>query len=276
MLKIGNFSRFTDVTIKTLHHYDEVGLLKPAEVDRFTGYRYYTVEQMERLNRILALKDLGFSLEQIAQVLDDDLPASEIRGMLKLRQAELEQQIATEQARLARVETRLKLIEQEGKMPKHEVIIKKVAAQRVLSFREMVPGASSIKPFFLDVARALEEHKIVSTGPWLALYHHSEYREVNLDLEAAIPVSKTVKAPIPLDHERQMVIRMLPSRTVASVVCRKVHQVDVLETSKALWTWIERNGYHVLDAPCREVYAEAPQEGKPVIFEIQLAVEKTQ
>ena len=69
MLKIGYFARISQVTVKTLHHYDRIGLLKPAHVDPFTSYRYYTIDQLGQLNRILALKDLGLSLEQIAQLL---------------------------------------------------------------------------------------------------------------------------------------------------------------------------------------------------------------
>ncbi|MBE9472709.1 MAG: MerR family transcriptional regulator, partial [Chloroflexi bacterium] len=73
MFKIGDFSRISQVSVKTLRYYDEIGLLKPAHVDRFTGYRYYSVDQSPRLNRILALKDLGLSLEQIARLLDGEL-----------------------------------------------------------------------------------------------------------------------------------------------------------------------------------------------------------
>jgi len=98
--------------VKTLRYYDEIGLLKPAQVDRFTGYRYYSEDQLPRLNRILALKDLGLSLEQIGRLLDDDLPPAQLRGMLRLKQAEIQQCVEEEQARLARVEMRLRQIEQ--------------------------------------------------------------------------------------------------------------------------------------------------------------------
>jgi DNA-binding transcriptional MerR regulator len=113
MFKIGEFSRFSQVTVKTLRHYDKIGLLKPAEVDRFTGYRYYSASQLPRLNRILALKDLGLSLDQIAQLLEGDLSPDQIRGMLRLKQVEIQQQMQEEQVRLARVEWRLKQIERE-------------------------------------------------------------------------------------------------------------------------------------------------------------------
>src|SRR5215813_7359182 len=127
MFKIGDFSRLSRVSVRMLHHYDEIGLFKPLRVDEFTGYRYYAFEQLPRLNRILALKDLGFSLEQIAEMLDEELPAAQIRGMLRLRQAELQQQAQEIRERLARVEARLRQIEEEGKMPDQEVILKQVA-----------------------------------------------------------------------------------------------------------------------------------------------------
>ena len=86
MLKIGDFSHLSHVSVRMLRHYDELGLLKPVQVDRFTGYRYYSIEQLPRLNRILALKDLGFSLDQITQLLaaDDVSEATTTRDRRKL------------------------------------------------------------------------------------------------------------------------------------------------------------------------------------------------
>ena len=112
MFKIGEFSKFSQVPVKTLRYYDEIDLLKPVEVDQHTGYRYYSAEQLYRLNRILALKDLGLSLAQIGELLDGDLPAEQMRGMLRLKQAEVQGRVKEEQARLARVEWRLRQIEE--------------------------------------------------------------------------------------------------------------------------------------------------------------------
>jgi DNA-binding transcriptional MerR regulator len=89
-LRIGEFARFGQVSVSALRYYDEVGLLRPSEVDRWTGYRYYSLDQLAMLNRLLALKELGLSLDQIKQLLGDELPADEIRGMLRLKRAELQ------------------------------------------------------------------------------------------------------------------------------------------------------------------------------------------
>ena len=83
MLKIGDFSRLSRVSVKALRYYDEIGLLKPVEVDRFTGYRYYSAEQLPRLNRIVALKDLGLSLVEVSQLLDENLTSDRIAAMLR-------------------------------------------------------------------------------------------------------------------------------------------------------------------------------------------------
>src|ERR1051326_5641034 len=112
VFKIGDFSRLTQVTVKTLRHYDRLGLIKPDYIDPESGYRYYTAGQLPRLNRILALKDLGFSLEQITTLVKEEVPISELRGMLRLKRAEMERTIQDEQERLRRVDARLRQLEE--------------------------------------------------------------------------------------------------------------------------------------------------------------------
>lgn len=93
MIRIGDFSKLSRVTIKTLRFYGETGLLKPVSVDRFTGYRYYEFGQLPRLHRILALKDLGFSLEEIGRLLESGLSGEQMRGMLELRRTGIRQKV---------------------------------------------------------------------------------------------------------------------------------------------------------------------------------------
>ncbi|TLN00286.1 MerR family transcriptional regulator, partial [bacterium] len=114
MLKIGDFSKLARVTVKTLHHYEQMSLLRPAWIDRFTGYRYYSLQQLPRLNRILALKDLGFSLGEVSRLLDRELSAGQLRAMLEEKQFELERRAQAEQRRLEMVAVRLSEIEAEG------------------------------------------------------------------------------------------------------------------------------------------------------------------
>ncbi len=116
MFTIGDFAQYGRVSARMLRHYDAIGLLRPARTDPVSGYRFYEAAQLARLNRIIALKDLGFSLQQVAAILAEELSAEELRGMLRLRQAELEAALTAAGARLAQVEARLRTIESEGRM----------------------------------------------------------------------------------------------------------------------------------------------------------------
>jgi DNA-binding transcriptional MerR regulator/predicted transcriptional regulator YdeE len=267
MFKIGEFSKLSQVTVKTLRYYDESGLLKPAEVDRFTNYRYYSASQLPRLNRILALKDLGLALDQIAQLLEDDLSPDQIRGILRLKQVEIQQQVQEEQARLARVEQRLRQIEQEETMPSQEVVLKNVPAHPVASVRDIAPAYSAAGQFLGEIFAYLGQHRINPVGPPMSIYHDPEYRERDVDVEAAVPIAGTVP-----EGERVKVYT-LPATEMACIV----HQgsFDAISgTYGQLMGWVESNGYHIVGPP-REVYVQF-QEDDPSgnITEIQLPVEK--
>src|SRR6201993_341766 len=116
MFRIGEFSKIAQVSGRLLRYYDEIGLLIPESIDPETGYRYYSARQLPQLNRILVLKELGLSLEQIARLLDQETSVDEIRGMLNLRKAQIAQSVEEESKRLRFVETRLQQIDTHGQM----------------------------------------------------------------------------------------------------------------------------------------------------------------
>jgi len=270
MFKIGEFSRLSHVTVKTLRYYDKIGLLEPAEVDRFTSYRYYSASQLPRLNRILALKGLGLSLDQIARLLNDALPPDQIRGMLRLKQADIQEQLEEEQARLARVEQVLRQIEQEESMSTQEVALKKTPAQQVAAVRDIVPTYSHIGDLLDEIFAHFGQHKVGPAGPPIGIYYDEEYREKDVDIEAAVPVSGAVT-----DGER-VKSRELPA--IEQMACI-VHagSYDVIGgTYGQLMKWVEANGYH-LSGPTREVYLQGPESGddpSAYVTEIQVPVEK--
>ena len=121
MFSIGEFARLGTVSVRTLRHYDEIGLLCPARVDPDTGYRSYSAAQLGQLNRIVALKELGLSLPQVRLLLAG-ITLDELRGMLMLRRAQLEQELQAYQSQLLGVEARLSYIEREGTMPADDII----------------------------------------------------------------------------------------------------------------------------------------------------------
>jgi DNA-binding transcriptional MerR regulator len=142
---IGTVARLAQVSVRTLRHYDEIGLLLPAWVDPQTGYRWYTPEQLHRLHRILVLRDLGVSLTEIGTLLDAEVTIEQLRGILLLREAEARERMEAETQRLARVEARLRHIEEET-MAEYEIAVKRVAPVRVMALAEDVARIEDIGP----------------------------------------------------------------------------------------------------------------------------------
>ena len=188
MLKIGEFSRLVGVSVKTLRYYDEIGLFKSDHIDEQTGYRFYSFEQLPRLNRLLALKDLGLSLSEIDQMLQENLSADQLRGMLLLKQVELEDLARDIRERIARVEARLSLIEMEDKMPDYEVVIKTVEPVLVASRKEAIPHFSAIGSvmdrLYNAVVAHIVKHKGQFAGPGITVWHE------NFKPEASVPIKK--------------------------------------------------------------------------------------
>ena len=131
MFRIGEFSRIARVSTRLLRYYDGIGLFSPGRIDPATGYRFYLADQLAQLNRILALKGLGLSLEQVARMLDEKITAGEIRGMLALRKAELERTLSEEAEQLRHIELRLRQIEEQGSLADYDVVVKSAEAQAV-------------------------------------------------------------------------------------------------------------------------------------------------
>lgn len=276
MLKIGDFSYLSHVSVRMLRHYDQLGLLKPVQVDRFTGYRYYSIEQLPRLNRILALKDLGFSLDQIAQLLAADDLSVDVGTLLHQKHSELQQQICADQARLRRIETRLRLIEQEQTMSAYEVVIKAMPALTVAAIREVVATKDAMpercRHMAEEIGQWMQQTGAPGTGPWFAIYHNTGYTETDIDVEMAAPIGVPAAPTSDRRGQERVTQRTLPA--VASMACVVHHgSYDrILEAYSAIGKWIEANGFSI-GGPCREIYLRGPDQGEP-ITEIQFPVEQ--
>jgi DNA-binding transcriptional MerR regulator len=262
MLKIGDFSRLCRVPVSALRYYADLGLLRPVLVDQQTGYRYYSVQQLPRVHRMLALRDLGLSLEQIGTVLDENLSAEEIRGMLRLRQAELRQQIEEEQARLARVEARLRQIEQEGSMSGYDIVVKEIGPQLVAGIRTVIPNYGAIGGLFDELFAYLGQHG--AEGMAVGIDHNSEYMEQNPDMEA----TAYLEAPVP--EGGRVKVHTLPGGTVASTIHRGPYE-DLSKAYAALMVWLEPSGYRPV-GPSRELYLHMGETFDGHVTEVQIPV----
>jgi DNA-binding transcriptional MerR regulator len=242
--KIGDFSQLGQVSVRTLRHYDELGLIKPAETDRWSGYRYYTLDQLPRLNRILALKDLGLSLEQISVLLKNDLPVREMRAMLEQKQAELELQLTDVKMQMQRVAARLSQVENEDKPPRFEVSLKQVEAETIASLRLNVPHVKQMGEIrfktLTDLYNELAANEIRPLDPEIFVYHLPGYTDEDIDMEVATAIDPSVirKHPGGIDKVAFRVLDAFP--TVASVVYHG-DIWDIPQAIIALYTWVGKN-----------------------------------
>ncbi|MBN1438673.1 MAG: MerR family transcriptional regulator, partial [Anaerolineales bacterium] len=244
MLRIGDFSRIARVSVQTLRYYEALGLLKPVEVDRFTGYRHYAFDQLPRLHRILALKDLGLSLEEIARLLRDEPSTEQLMGMLRLKETELAERVAEELQRLERVRTRLRQLDEEQTMPDYEVIVKKLEPLRVAGSRGKIPVYSEQFPLWRELGTHLSEKKIQPTGACLTLYYSEE---PEIDAEVCEPVARDYP------DTGKVKFHTLPAVNQAACVVHHGPFATIGGAYGFLSKWIEANGFECVDA-VREVY----------------------
>jgi DNA-binding transcriptional MerR regulator len=267
MLKIGEFSSLSQVSIKTLRYYDELGLLRPVRTDPESGYRYYSASQLARLHRILALRELGFPLDRIGQALEEGISADALRGMLRLRRVEQEERVQEEGETLDRVNARLRLIEMEGVMG-NEVVIKHIAPQWIASLREKIPAHRLIGGLIARLYGMLGP--LASEGPGVALFHDTEFKEQDIDTEVGVYLKRATTS-----HE-QLKVYQLPAATVASVIHHGAFD-HIGEAYAALLRWVEMNNYRQA-GPTRELFlhvsAPVTRQDPSNVTEIQVPVEK--
>jgi DNA-binding transcriptional MerR regulator len=285
--KIGEFSRLGQVSARMLRHYDQLGLLKPSQTDRFTGYRYYTVDQLARLHRIIALKELGLPLEQIGDLLQSKagLSAERLRGMLLMRQAELEHELRDRERQLTDVEARLRQIEQEGRPLPYEIVTKAVPAQVVASVRAVAPTVGEMSYYcyslYAQLYEGLRQHGLAWLQPEITLYHNEEYVESDLDVETAVPV-----APDPMGLQRSLAgapftARELPGSDLAAALIYEGPYAEMTPAILALLGYVAAHRY-LPAGPLRELHLSGPahdEQGRPdpaPVVELQLPLQPLQ
>jgi DNA-binding transcriptional MerR regulator/predicted transcriptional regulator YdeE len=277
MFKIGEFSKLAKVPVPTLRYYDQIGLLQPDAVDRDSGYRYYSAGLLARAHRILVLKGLGFSLEHIGAVLNEGLTVEHMRGMLRLRHAQLSQELAEMHSQLRHVESRLHQIEREEQLSTYDILVKTVEPRLVASVRAMLPNHQAVGALFVEVYEALGEHVREALGPHpgeggqtLVLWYDCEHKEQDVDGAAAFLVR--CRAP---DNGR-MRVHELPAATMASTIHHGTYDT-IGEAHAAVITWIHTHGYR-MSGPDREVNiynrVSISQDDPSYVTEVQYPIEE--
>ncbi len=268
MLNIGEFARLGQVSPRMLRHYDRLGLLRPDRVDPDTGYRSYGVQQLARLHRLLALRDLGFTLGQIAGLLDGEASSEELRGMLRLRRAELERSVVDEQNRLRRVEAHLRASEGSNAVNTQDVVVKHTQPLRIVESHATAAALNPehIGPVFEQLAPRLADHIQRGGGrPGMLIGYYDDPRE---DGSVEVHVGFEIGSQeVPSDAEIKVL--ELSVIEVASLVHRGSME-GIVPVYEALIRWIEDSGLR-LAGHSRELYHEMG-EGGPQVTELQIPI----
>ncbi len=270
MFKISEFSKISQVSIKTLRYYDQLNLLKPAYTDKFTGYRYYTADQMFQLNRILAYKELGFSLEQIHQMMSEQVPIEQIKGMFRIKQSEIQSILDKEQDRLTRIKERLFHLENEYEnLASHDVILKEIESQLIISYRHKT-SYRQIPELFKQLDKYIGKSGLPPSTQ-MVLWHGCEENEEEMDIEVARPLAHEIPSCHPFT------VRRLPKVLTMATLIHFCRTSSACTASTELAVWIERNGLRIKEnEPRREICLPHEKSGDPETYvaEVQIAVER--
>jgi len=275
MFRIGEFSKIAQVPASLLRYYDDIGLFRPIHSDRDTGYRYYSVQQLSQLNRIIALKDLGLSLEQVKRLLGDEVSPDEIRGMLALKKAQIEQTIQTEAARLKAVESRIQQLERKGEFQHDDVVLKSLPAQPFLSLRRNFKDLAQTLAIIAQIGQIVPKQvKAKYLERFAAVIHGEMFEDHDWDLEFGFFLNHNQDITVPLSSDLSMTVRELPPVETAVTAVRFGGPENGHLSYSAIGIWAETNQYKLVGRG-REVFIVPPKPGREseMVVEVQFPVE---
>lgn len=239
MLQIGEFSKVCQVSVKTLHHYDKIGLLIPAEVDRFTGYRYYKTEQIDDMNYIQRLKRYGFSLDEIQHL----IPISdkkELVNALRQQKEQLKRQKQEMDMILNELQTHISVFERTGDIMTYQkgytIEIRNSPAMNVLANRGMM-GVDEFGKYYSTLFERVPKEHVTPTGLNGARYYDKEFDRQSSDIEVFIGIREKDKADVVMEScECAMTVHHGAYSTLS-------------EAYGAVVTWIAEHNYEIVGAP---------------------------
>ena len=261
MLKIGEFSKLTQISIRMLRYYDETGLLKPAAIDPQTGYRLYSSDQLTRLNQILALRDCGFTISEISAMMGSQ---SLSPALIEAKQKEIQQIIAAEQISL-------KQLQSQGHFADPvQIVIKAVPDCHVLSLRRVIPDYYAEGALWQAMAAFVQTERLTAVGQAFSIFHDEAYQEKNVDVELCLPVKQSGK------NQGDFRFRDVEGRAAmaSTFVCGPFS--EIAGAYRAFVRWLEENGT-LLDGPDRQIVHRGPwneTDPRQYLTEIQIPVRK--
>ena len=253
MLKIGEFSKLSHVSVRMLRHYDEIGLLHPQRVDPITGYRLYGEEQLFTAGKINVSRGMGFGLTAIAGLLHEADP-QKLRAMLERQQESLREQSEEMSQMLHRIKLAIAQLGEESTMANYDVTIKEIAPRYVASVRDILESYNYEGRLWHYMMKETADQNLTPANPCLAfgIFHDAEYKERDVDVEIQMTVEGNY-------HDTEHVrFKTEPAVCVASAIHYGSYET-ISDASAAVAAWVEKNGYQMCGVMFN-VYHVSPHE----------------
>ncbi|MCO1603135.1 MerR family transcriptional regulator [Desulfosporosinus nitroreducens] len=270
MFKIGEFSKLAQVSIRMLRYYDETGLLKPAEIDKFTNYRLYSIEQIPVLNKIIFLRDLGFNVSEIAVALnhwEDEF----IANQLDHKRLEIENGIKAGQEKLAKIELAKRDIRQEKIRIHYNVSLKSIPSYQVFSLRRVVCNYYAEGQLWKEMSAFAGQNNIPISNNTFTIYHDTDYRETDVDIEICAPVARIGKDRCGFTYRN--------TEPVPIMACSMVYGSfeNIAGAYLAFANWLQGHSQYKMSGQSRQIVHRGPwNEENPdkYLTELQIPLEK--
>lgn len=254
MLKIGEFSKLSRISIRMLRHYDEIGLLIPQSIDQFTSYRYYCEDQLPVASQINALKDMGFGLSAIAEILKSYDDPQRLAEFLKVKLLEVKADVQDAQRRLLLLDTAIQRLRKDGNAMSYTVNIKTLPERYVASVRQTIPTYQQEGVLWGILMKETAPLNMQDGDPCyaLAIFHDKEYKESDVDVE----VQKSLRGNYAdTDH---VVFKVEPPVLIASATYKGRYD-KIGDVNEAVANWVHDNGY-CFDGASFNIYHVSPHE----------------
>jgi Predicted transcriptional regulators len=271
MLRIGDFSKLSRISIRMLRHYDEMGILIPKHIDNFTSYRYYSEEQLAVASRIISLKDMGFRLSTIKEILKSYDNPKALSDYLVVKRTEMQEEEVEIQQRLLLLETAIKRLREDDNAMKYDVILKTVPQRYVASVRKTIPAYNQegiLWNILMSETAAL--HMIPEDNCCsLAMFHDEDYKDSDADVEIQISVKGKY------ENTEHVVFKVVPEVQIASATYKGSYE-QLTEVNHTVANWVRDNGYEFNGAMFCIYHVSPAQTNNPdeLVTEVCYPIEK--
>jgi DNA-binding transcriptional MerR regulator len=266
MFRIGEFSKLTQVSIRMLRYYDETGLLKPAVIDSFTNYRFYSIEQIPVLSKIIFLRGLGFNVSEITLVIDNWNDISIVK-FLEDKRVEIENTIKNEQNKLLKIELAKNDIQHKKIEINYNVSIKAIPSYQVLSLRRIVPNYYAEGQLWKEIKKKKKNNNIYVSDNTFTIYHDIDYKENDVDIEICTPVD--------IMRECKNGFTDRKTEPIPTMACMMVYGKfeNIANTYIGFANWLKDHNQYKMDGQSRQIVHKGPwneQNSENYLTEIQI------